>query len=253
MNHTTSQVYKNGRILTPFTNVGIREEKIQQEVPIPAYLEETYWWAYLHPNAVNVFERQWLINLILWGNFALLRDAALDELGKRIHGRVLQVACVYGDFSVRLVERLSAGASLDIVDVLFIQLENVIRKIPQPAPVRIMQSDSARLKFDNANYDQAILFFLLHEMPVSVREKTLAEAIRVLKPGGKLVIVDYHKPSPYHPLRYLFQPVLRILEPFAMDLWNKPVKSWLPKDFIPAAMIQETYFGGLYQKIVITK
>lgn len=223
------------------------------KVSIPNYLEEIYWWAYVHPNAVHFFERQWLVNLILWGNFARLRDAALDELGKQIQGRILQVACVYGDFSVKLVERLFEGASLDIVDVLFIQLENVIRKIPQPAPVRVLQSDSTKLKFDNATYDQAILFFLLHEMPVTVREKTLAEAIRVLKPGGKLVIVDYHKPSAFHPLRYLFQPVLRFLEPFAMDLWKNPVERWFPEGFTPASMSQQIYFGGLYQKVVIVK
>jgi len=44
---------------------------------VPSYLQETYWWAYIHPNAVSFFERQWPVNLILWGNFARLRDAAL--------------------------------------------------------------------------------------------------------------------------------------------------------------------------------
>ena len=33
--------------------------------PIPDYLEKVYWWAYLHPKAVHVFERDWLVNLIL--------------------------------------------------------------------------------------------------------------------------------------------------------------------------------------------
>jgi hypothetical protein len=27
-----------------------------------------YRWAYVHPKAVWFFERQWLVNLILWGN-----------------------------------------------------------------------------------------------------------------------------------------------------------------------------------------
>ena len=48
-------------------------EQVHFELPVaaivPAYLEETYWWAYVHPNAVSLFERQWLVNLILWGNF----------------------------------------------------------------------------------------------------------------------------------------------------------------------------------------
>ena len=53
---------------------------MQQIAAIPAYLHETYWWAYVHPSAVRLFERQWLVNLILWGNFAKLRDAALAQL-----------------------------------------------------------------------------------------------------------------------------------------------------------------------------
>jgi hypothetical protein len=36
---------------------------------VPQYLQAHYWWAYVHPRAVHVFERQWLVNLILWGNY----------------------------------------------------------------------------------------------------------------------------------------------------------------------------------------
>ncbi|MEI6737994.1 MAG: methyltransferase, partial [Pseudomonadota bacterium] len=82
--------------------------------PIPAYLKETYWWAYVHPRAIKVFERQWLVNAILFGNFSRLRDAALAALGKQVTGRTLQVACVYGDFSPRLARRIAPGGSLDI-------------------------------------------------------------------------------------------------------------------------------------------
>src|SRR5688500_15075893 len=93
---------------------------------VPAYLNETYWWAYVHPKAVKLFERQWLVNLILWGNFAKLRDAALDELGGELPGRTLQVACVYGDFTPRVSERVAKGrGTLDVVDVLPVQLSNL--------------------------------------------------------------------------------------------------------------------------------
>ncbi len=77
---------------------------------IPQYLHDTYWWAYVHPRAVRFFERQWLVNLILWGNFAKLRDAALAALGDKLPGRTLQVACVYGDFTPRVAARVSDGA-----------------------------------------------------------------------------------------------------------------------------------------------
>ena len=86
-------------------------------VPVPEYLQETYWWAYVHPNAVRIFERQWLVNLILWGNFARLRDAALDELGDASDGKILQVACVYGDFTEHVLNRLGPQGHLDVIDV----------------------------------------------------------------------------------------------------------------------------------------
>lgn len=160
---------------------------------------------------------------------------------------------MYGDFAVKLTQRIALGGSLDIVDVVAAQLENLRRKLPRLAPVRLIQNDSTNLNLADESYDQAVMFFLLHELPADAREKTLSEALRVLKPGGKLMIVDYHKPSVWHPLRYLFQPVLRMLEPFAMDLWNKPVKSWFPEHFVPSSLTQETYFGRLYQKVVVVK
>jgi hypothetical protein len=41
---------------------------------------------------VKLFERQWLINLILLGNHARLRDATLAEMGESLSGRYLEMA-----------------------------------------------------------------------------------------------------------------------------------------------------------------
>jgi ubiquinone/menaquinone biosynthesis C-methylase UbiE len=86
-----------------------------------------------------------------------------------------------------------------------------------------------------------------------VRRKTIAEALRVTKPGGKLVFVDYHRPVASSPFRYLMVPILTTLEPFAMDIWRNEISSWLPADVTPAKIEKQTYFGGLYQKVVVTR
>jgi ubiquinone/menaquinone biosynthesis C-methylase UbiE len=229
----------------------IEEFEPQQIGLAPDYLRQNYWWAYIHPNGVRVFERQWLVNLILWGNSALLRDAALDELGATINGRTLQVACVYGDFSTRLAERIAPASSLDIVDVLPIQLQNLRHKLTASAPVTLYRRDSTALGFADALYDQAVIFFLLHEQPQLVRKRTLAEALRVVRPGGKLVIVDYHLPRKLHPLRYLFRPILQTLEPYALDLWYRDIAEWLPKGVRLKQIRKQTFCGSLYQKLVI--
>ncbi len=226
-------------------------------VTIPHYLENTYWWAYLHPRAVHIFERQWLVNLILWGNFARLRDAALAEMGAVINGRVLQVACVYGDFTENLVRRLGPKGSIDVIDVAPIQINNLHAKLKlagvDHSRVNALLQDSSDLHFADGSHDDVVVFFLLHEMPTEVRRKTVAEAFRVTKPGGKLIFVDYHKPRAYSPFRYLMVPVLTTLEPFAMDVWNHEITSWMPEGAASAKVEKQTYFGGLYQKVVFTK
>jgi ubiquinone/menaquinone biosynthesis C-methylase UbiE len=216
---------------------------------IPDYLTEHYWWTYVHPNAVRFFERPWLVNLILWGKYVMLRDAAVAELGEKLEGHTLQVACVYGDLTPRLAKRVPPGSTIDIVDVLPIQLANLRAKLPQGTPARFLEMNSSKLHLPDASYDRVLLFFLLHEMPPPVREATLREALRVLRPGGKLVLVDFARPSAWHPLKYLWHPVLTRLEPFAPDLWTKPIETWLPPG---QRIVSRTgYFGGFYQMVVI--
>lgn len=220
---------------------------------MPPYLARTYWWAYLHPNAVRVFERQWLVNLILWGNFARLRDAALAELGQPVRGNVLQVACVYGDFTPQLARRLAPDAHLCVVDVAPIQVANLQRKLGPHLQVSVMRQDATALHVPDASQDAVVLFFLLHEQPADVRRQTLAEALRVTRPGGKLVVVDYHRPSAWHPLYLPMLAVLKTLEPFALDLWQADMASWLPSGAPWASLTQRTCFGGLYQQVVIVR
>jgi ubiquinone/menaquinone biosynthesis C-methylase UbiE len=221
--------------------------------PIPKYLEQVYWWAYVHPNAVHVFEREWLVNLILFGNYGRLRDAALAELGATVTGQTLQVACVYGNLTPRLARRLAPDATLDVVDILPVQLKNLAAKLPVDDRIVLLQGDSSSLACPGGSYDQVLLFFLLHEQPQEVRRATLAEAMRVVRPGGKIVIVDYHRPAAWHPLRLLMTGVFRKLEPYAMDLWEHEVQDFLPAATPAASITKQTYYGGLYQKLVLTR
>jgi ubiquinone/menaquinone biosynthesis C-methylase UbiE len=219
---------------------------------IPPYLTKTYWWAYVHPRAVHLFERQWLVNLILWGNFAHLRNVALNALGSPLDGRTLQIACVYGDLTERLIAQLGPDARLDVVDILPIQLRNLARKLPNPDGATLLLRNSAALQFEAASYDRALLFFLLHEQPEEIRRHTLAEALRVVKPGGQVVIVDYHRPRTLHPLYLPMAAILGVLEPFALDLWRHDITRWLPPGLPVGAISRRTFFGGLYQLVTIT-
>jgi ubiquinone/menaquinone biosynthesis C-methylase UbiE len=224
----------------------------QPGLPVPAYLKRIYWWAYVHPRAVYVFERQWLVNLILFGNFGRLRDMAIRLLEPRLAGRTLQIACVYGNLTNRLAALVPGEGQLDVLDVLPVQIDNLQKKLPAGHRVGLIHGDSSRLDMiASASYDQALLFFLLHEQPEDVRRATLAEALRVLRPGGRLLIIDYHRPREKHPLRWVMKQILCRFEPFAMDLWQRPVSDWFPAGGKAHVHSHRLLFGGLYQVLEV--
>ncbi|MDE1938344.1 MAG: rhodoquinone biosynthesis methyltransferase RquA [Alphaproteobacteria bacterium] len=218
----------------------------------PDYLLLHYWWAYAHPWAVKFFDRHWIINLILLGNYRRLRDVALTEFGKAISGNTLQLACVYGDLTCQLARRVVAGGgNLDIVDILPIQLRNLKWKLPCRSPVRLLRMDTTALELRDESYDRVLLYFLLHEQPASERKRTLREALRVVKPGGKVMVLDFASPYWWNPLRYIWRPLLALLEPFALDLWRTDIAELLPPLYTDIR--RERFFGGFFQKIVITR
>ncbi|GKY97614.1 hypothetical protein MPSEU_000719800 [Mayamaea pseudoterrestris] len=220
---------------------------------IPAYLVDTYWWAYLHPKGVQLFERDWIVNAILWGNYNLLATEMLREINP--DKTTLQIACAYGNVTTRLA--LGMRAPLDVVDVAPIQIENLRTKLEAAGAldkeVGLMLSDATKLtNISNASREQVVMFFLLHELPKQARREALAEAWRVLADGGKLIIIDYHRPTRWSFHRYFMPFVFHTLEPFAMDLWKSQITDWLPKA-TGYSMRKDVFFQGLYQKVVITK
>jgi ubiquinone/menaquinone biosynthesis C-methylase UbiE len=254
MNDDSRAVAENyGYTVSDYAAPDSRPAALQVAPPIPDYLQDTYWWAYLHPKALHFFEREWVVNLILWGNMRRLTQAVLDEMTVQPASRVLQVACVYGEFSNLLAGHLGeSDSNLELVDVAPIQLKNAREKLAGRDNVSYHHQDSSALTFRGTRFDQTVVFFLLHEQPEDVRRKTIAEAIRVTRPGGKVIFVDYHGPRRRNPFRYVMKPVLTWLEPFAMDLWRKPLTAFMPPTVRPEQLTSETYFGGLYQKVVLT-
>ncbi len=219
---------------------------------IPDYLQDTYWWAYLHPKSFWFFEREWVVNLILWGNMRKLTRAVLDELNPGPGSSVLQVACVYGDFSNRLAAHLGQAQSrLSVVDVAPIQISNIEKKLAAHDNVSVHHQDSTCMAFGDDSFDQTVVFFLLHEQPEEARRKTISEAVRVTRPGGRVIFVDYHGPKRSNPMRYVMKPILTLLEPFAMDLWREELPAFMPAGIEPDQLDTSFYFGGLYQKVVL--
>jgi SAM-dependent methyltransferase len=231
----------------PEARVGALPEGPRELAPpaVPEYLRVTYGWAYLNRFAVRLFDRPWVVSAILWGAYSRLWREVRAEL--RPGQRVLQPACVYGDFSRSLARFLGPRGRLDISDVAPVQVENCRAKLKGFPNASVRIRDAADLR--GGSYDAVCSFFLLHEMPETYKRAVVDALLSCVRPGGKVVFVDYHKPHRMHPLKAVMSLVFDLLEPFAKGLWRNEIASYAraPADF---AWSKETYFGGLYQKTV---
>ncbi len=209
------------------------------------YLMETYYWAYLNPRNVQILDRELVVKVILWGQHRRLRQQAFAEI---IPGQsVLQSAHVYGEFSQALARHISPQGKLNVIDVAPIQVANCRRKLEDFPQATVRQADAAQP--GDQIYDAVCCYFLLHEVPDDYKHAVTNALLERVKPGGKVIFVDYHKPHWAHPLKPLTSLVFDTLEPFAKGLWRNEIA-----EFAANAngfnWRKETYFGGLFQKVV---
>lgn len=212
---------------------------------IPAYLEDHYWWAYLRPASVAVFDHVPVVSAILWGQYARLKRAALSEIPPG--GKVLQAACVYGDLSPRLAGQVGETGSLDVVDIVPLQVDNCRHKLVDFPHAVVRLADAAAP--GGGPYDAVLCFFLLHELPEARKRSVVDALLACLAPGGKAIFVDYHKPHPLHPLGPVQDLVFRLLEPFAKSMWLSEIAEFAG-DAGAFRWRKQICFGGLFQKVV---
>ena len=193
----------------------------------PEYLAHYYWWAYLAPLGVWFFSHHVIINLILFGQYRRILNVLLKQLQRAPCGRMLQLTCAYGELTPAL-----AGLTdeLHLTDVASIQLKiagNGLAHQHRSALMARMNAES--LAYSGNNFDTIVIFFLLHELPPPARQRALSEAVRVLKPGGRLLLAEYDINRNRHPLHRI-TPLRRIierLEPFLHDFQQEDLSAQL--------------------------
>ena len=195
----------------------------------PEYLAHYYWWAYLAPRGVWFFDHGLVINLILFGQYRAILDALMQRYEALPAGRTLQLTCAYGEITPTLACSASTQ-ELHVMDVAKIQLHSAkfkLQSVSRTATLARMNAES--LAYGNNSFDCVVIFFLLHELPVAARQRILSETLRILKPGGRLLIAEYGENQGKHFL-HRFTPwrwVIEKLEPFLYDFWHSDLEQQL--------------------------
>jgi len=101
--------------------------------------------------------------------------------------RVLDACCGTGDLAVAA---LQAGATVTGLDFSERMLERARRKSDE---IEWLQGDAEKLPFEDASFDAATVGFGVRNL--ADLERGLAELRRVLRPGGRVAILEITKPS----------------------------------------------------------
>ena len=131
------------------------------------------------------------------------RRKAMRELEGGRRGTVLDIACGTGDFSIEAlrhgVERV-VGA--DISENMLAVAREKAREKGLEDRLEFRYGDSENLDFEDGTFDAVTVAFGVRNF--EHLERGLAEMCRVLRPGGKVVVLEFSTPERF-PMKQLYR------------------------------------------------
>ena len=121
------------------------------------------------------------------------RRKVIADLDLPPRANVLDLACGTGDFTAALLQRLP-DASVTCVDLTPEMLALARQKLAGASGVTFCTGDAQDLAaFTDATFDLVVCAFGFRNFPD--KEKALAACHRVLKPAGRLVVLELFRPT----------------------------------------------------------
>ena len=141
----------------------------------------------------SVAERYDVMNdLMSFGLHRAWKAFAISIARPRRGERVLDIATGSGDLALALARRVLPGGEVWITDINRRMLDRGRdRLLDEGFLLPAIQCDAERLPFPSAHFDCVTVGFGLRNM--THKDAALAEMARVLKPGGRLVVLEFSK------------------------------------------------------------
>ncbi|MFI6867812.1 class I SAM-dependent methyltransferase [Nocardia sp. NPDC050406] len=102
---------------------------------------------------------------------------------------VLEIGCGTGNLTI-LAKDTQPAAEILGTDPDPLALARAQRKAKDRTGIRFERGYAQNLPVPDASIDRMLSAFMLHHLPTDVKAAAAAEALRVLRPGGQLYVVD---------------------------------------------------------------
>jgi len=137
-------------------------------------------------------------DLMSMGIHRIWKDAMMDWLAPRPGQRILDVAGGTGDVAFRFLRRAGAGAHATVLDLTESMLVEGRKRAEAESMAEALDwvvGDAMALPFTDNSFDVYTISFGIRN--VTRIADALAEAYRVLRPGGRLMVLEFSRlPSP---------------------------------------------------------
>ena len=124
------------------------------------------------------------------------QDAAFAQIITDSAAAYLDLACGAGNYTLALARRLGKDSSIHALDLW----EDGVAALQESARREGLDNVTARvaditrpLPLPDGSIDVCLIATALHDIPEARRGRVLAEAGRVLRPGGRLALIEFKK------------------------------------------------------------
>ena len=171
----------------------------------PAYYRRTFHWqtdGYLSPHSAAVYDLG--VELLFRGTADVMRRQVIPPISRWLASRpagsrvrLLDVACGTGR-TLRQLATAHPGLAYHGVDLSVPYLRAARDLLADVGEVTLAAENAEALPYADATFDLVTSVYLFHELPRNARRRVMAELLRVVRPGGLIVLEDsaQHADSP---------------------------------------------------------